>query len=117
MLSITQFAVSQGGDDERCVIRVPEHSAEEYGMYVWPSAVVLAGFLGQHPDCVHGKVVLELGAGVGLVGLVAARLGARKVTITDRPDLPHVRENEELACELNSVTHTVQVVRDGAALQ
>ena len=38
-------------------------------------AVVLGEFMTKHPDLVRGKKVLELGAGTGLAGLVAASLG------------------------------------------
>jgi len=38
-------------------------------------AEVLATYIEQHPDVVNGKQVIELGAGSGLVGMVAALLG------------------------------------------
>jgi predicted nicotinamide N-methyase len=48
-----------------------------YGFLLWESAVGLARFLAANPALVAGKRVLELGAGVGLPGLVAQALGAR----------------------------------------
>jgi predicted nicotinamide N-methyase len=41
---------------------------------MWPSAVVLSQWLVTNPSVVRGKRVLEIGAGCGLTGLVAARL-------------------------------------------
>ncbi|XP_055072875.1 protein N-lysine methyltransferase METTL21A [Misgurnus anguillicaudatus] len=50
---------------------------------VWDAAVVLCMFLEMGTIDLKGKNAIELGAGTGLVGIVAALLGA-KVTITDR---------------------------------
>ncbi|XP_030012928.1 protein N-lysine methyltransferase METTL21A [Sphaeramia orbicularis] len=50
---------------------------------VWDAAVVMCMYLELGQVELKGKVAIELGAGTGLVGIVAALLGA-KVTITDR---------------------------------
>ncbi|KAM9828881.1 protein N-lysine methyltransferase METTL21A [Syngnathus typhle] len=50
---------------------------------VWDAAVVLCMYLELGHVDLKGKVSIELGAGTGLVGIVAALLGA-KVTVTDR---------------------------------
>lgn len=50
---------------------------------VWDAAVVLAEYLETNPHMVKDKKILELGAGTGLAGMVAAHLGAT-TTITDR---------------------------------
>ncbi len=47
-----------------------------YGFLLWESAVGLARHLAQQAAAVRGKQVLELGAGVGLPGLVAQAVGA-----------------------------------------
>ena len=41
---------------------------------MWPSAVVLSRWLMSHPATILGKRVIELGAGCGLTGLVAAKM-------------------------------------------
>lgn len=52
------------------------HEYDLYGLLLWESAVGLARKLTQQAAQVQGKQVLELGAGVGLPGLVARSLGA-----------------------------------------
>lgn len=44
-----------------------------YWAQVWPAAQALAGFLVRYPDLIKNKKVVELGAGLGLPSLVAAR--------------------------------------------
>ena len=41
---------------------------------MWPSAVALSEWLVSHTELVQDKTALEIGAGCGLVGLVAARI-------------------------------------------
>ncbi|XP_020636384.1 protein N-lysine methyltransferase METTL21A isoform X1 [Pogona vitticeps] len=50
---------------------------------VWDAAVVLCTFLETGGIDLQGRSVIELGAGTGLLGIVAVLLGAH-VTITDR---------------------------------
>lgn len=47
-----------------------------YGFLLWEAAIGLAHHVTDHAKQIHHKQVLELGAGVGLPGLVAQRLGA-----------------------------------------
>ncbi|KAM9859399.1 EEF1A lysine methyltransferase 3-like [Aulostomus maculatus] len=51
---------------------------------VWEAALHLCGFFEEQCVEVRGRRVIELGAGTGVVGIVAARLGAA-VTLTDLP--------------------------------
>jgi predicted nicotinamide N-methyase len=53
-----------------------------YWSQVWPAAKALAQFLVHHPEYTAGKKVLEIGAGLGLPSLVAAR-NASFVLCTD----------------------------------
>ena len=67
-----------------------------YGVVLWPAAIALAYEIASRPEAFRGARVLELGAGTGLPGIVAASLGARVVQ-TDRQELAmHVcRRNGE----------------------
>ena len=53
------------------------------GAKLWRAASMLSDRLFEDPAFVRGQSVLELGAGVGLCGLLAAKLGARRVALTD----------------------------------
>ena len=57
-----------------------------YGVSLWPSAIALAHEITHRAETFRGARVLELGAGVGLPGIVAASLGAAVVQ-TDRDEL------------------------------
>jgi len=58
-----------------------------YGVSLWPASLALAHDLVARGDGLRGLDILELGAGTGLPGIIAASLGARVVQ-TDRHDLP-----------------------------
>lgn len=73
-------------DDERRVVgqkgeRLP------YGVALWPAAIALSHEIMGREDDFKGRTVLELGAGTGLPGIVAASLGVRRVVQTDRDEL------------------------------
>ena len=57
-----------------------------YGVALWPAAIALAHDVAARADAIRGRRVLELGAGTGLPGIVAASLGARVVQ-TDKHEL------------------------------
>jgi predicted nicotinamide N-methyase len=58
-----------------------------YGVALWPAAIALAHDVAARAEAFRGKRVLELGAGTGLPGIVAASLGAQVVQ-TDRHEMP-----------------------------
>lgn len=68
------------------------------GSRVWTAALVLANRTAAREPDVRGRSVLELGAGCGVNGLAAAKLGASRVVITDfLPDmLANLRDNVAL---------------------
>ena len=58
-----------------------------YGVALWPAAIALAHEVAARPlHAFRGRSVLELGAGTGLPGIVAASSGGRVVQ-TDRDEL------------------------------
>ncbi|KAG7390860.1 hypothetical protein PHYBOEH_006899 [Phytophthora boehmeriae] len=72
-------------------VRVVQDTTKVDGLggEVWAGALVLCEFLDDNAaDYVCGRDVIELGAGCGLCGLVAASLGAKSAVLTDEyPDL------------------------------
>ena len=63
-----------------------ETNRPPYGVVLWPSAIALAHEIGLRADVFRERSVLELGAGTGLPGIVAASLGAQVVQ-TDKHEL------------------------------
>jgi predicted nicotinamide N-methyase len=68
-----------------------------YWAHLWPSALTLAHFIARTNLIAPGMRILEIGCGLGLVGLMAAKRGA-VVTLTDYSDeaLAAARRNAEL---------------------
>ncbi|AMV35918.1 class I SAM-dependent methyltransferase [Planctomyces sp. SH-PL62] len=77
-------AVLTDADETRALVR--KTNRLPYGVSLWPSAIALAHEIAVREAEFRGRSVLELGAGVGLPGIVAASLGARTVQ-TDREEL------------------------------
>jgi predicted nicotinamide N-methyase len=65
-------------DQDRLLAAAGDWTPFPYGVLLWESAVVLGDVLAE-AGLVRGGQVLELGAGTGLAGLVAAGEGARVV--------------------------------------
>jgi predicted nicotinamide N-methyase len=59
------------------------HLLQSTGMTLWKGSEKLCQFLCDNPEVVKGKVVIELGAGLGLCGIVAHKQGACQVILTD----------------------------------
>lgn len=85
---LSQFA---GNDDD---------PPAPYWAYQWAGGLALAHHFRAHPDLVEGKEILDLGAGSGLVGIVAARLGARAIAAEIDP-------NGQAAIAINAAANTV----------
>lgn len=64
---------------QRCIADDPAYWAQ-----LWPSALALSRRLISQPELVSGGTVVEIGSGLGLTSLSAARAGASAVLATDR---------------------------------
>uniref|UniRef100_A0A8D3CX11 Valosin containing protein lysine (K) methyltransferase n=1 Tax=Scophthalmus maximus TaxID=52904 RepID=A0A8D3CX11_SCOMX len=103
-------------------LKVKQCYLGDVGCVVWDAAIVLAKYLETKQfydppggvDVWAGRSVLELGAGTGVVGLMAATLGAQ-VTLTDLEDLQtllkvNIHENQAL---VSSGSITAKVLKWG----
>jgi predicted nicotinamide N-methyase len=73
-------ALAQPGAANAQQAAVP--GAFQYWAKLWPSAIALSRYIAEHPDYIAGKQVVELAAGLGLPGIVAAHM-AESVIISD----------------------------------
>ncbi|KAG2761061.1 hypothetical protein JG687_00007742 [Phytophthora cactorum] len=85
-------------------VRVVQDTTKVDGLggEVWAGALVLCEFLEANDQEVQGRNVIELGAGCGLCGLIAAALGARMAVLTDEyPDLlaRNIAKNQHIWAE------------------
>ena len=90
------------GNDVDIVIQEVVHP--HFGLYVWPSAILLAAYLASNSQrlCTD-RHVIELGAGTGLPGLVCAKLNAKRVIFTDHHRNVNVLANLNRVLELNNL--------------
>lgn len=91
-------------DSEEVLDYYKANKEASYWAQVWPAAIGLATFIQTHPDIVQSKKVVELAAGLGLPGLVAAQY-ASSVLITEKEALaiPFIYESVN-QLGLNNVT-------------
>jgi predicted nicotinamide N-methyase len=73
-----------------------------YWAYCWAGGLALAQHFLAHPDQVSGKRVLDLGAGSGLVGIVATKAGATVQAAEIDP-------NGQAAMALNAAANGVKI--------
>jgi predicted nicotinamide N-methyase len=57
-----------------------------YYAHLWPAARALVTWMAERPDMWQGRSVLELGCGLGLPAMTAAKLGARVFACDFHPD-------------------------------
>jgi len=75
--------------------------AAPYWAYPWSGGLALARYLLDHPQTAEGRRALDLGAGSGLVGIAAARCGAREVIAAETD--PYAAVALELNAALNGL--------------
>jgi len=87
-------------------IRLSGHKAElgqtlhSTGLTLWRASELLCAYLVQTPNLIRGKHVLELGAGLGLCGILVHHMEAARVVLTDgdTDTLANLRSNVEMNC-------------------
>lgn len=77
------------------------HLLQSTGMTLWQGSQKLCNYLCDNPATIRDKNIVELGAGLGLCGLVAHKYGARRVMLTDGDSdtLKNMRSNIALNVE------------------
>lgn len=69
--------------------------------FAWAGGQALARHVLDHQELVHGKTVLDLASGSGLVGIAAMKAGAMEVTVAD------IDEFALVAAKLNAIENGV----------
>jgi predicted nicotinamide N-methyase len=72
-----------------------------YWADLWPGASGIVARIHRLPELVAGRVVLDLGCGLGFAGIAAAKLGAKKVYLGDH--MPEAVERAVENARLNDV--------------
>jgi predicted nicotinamide N-methyase len=87
------------------------------GQYLWPAAAFMGRYLQDNWDYLKARKVLELGAGVGLAGILASKLpGTEQVVLTDydHGSLELLTQNIQLNLDIgDSCTTTVEYLEWG----
>jgi len=82
-------------------------SPPPYWAHWWGGGLALARYVLDHPQCVHGQRVLDLGSGSGIVAIAAAMAGASEVHAaeTDAIALTAIRLNATANAAVISAFH------------
>ena len=104
-------ALEHDNTKEAVDVIIPEQLAASYGLYLWPSAPVLAWYLWLNQDLLQNKTVLELGSGTALPGLLCAKFGASKVYLSDDAWQPNTLKNIHEAIKINGLSDKTDKVQ------
>lgn len=100
-----EIACSSREETVQIPLKVSTSATTDYdltGQILWPVALMLSYYLGSNPDNILDKKnALELGAGTGLPGIVAAKY-ASKVAVTDGNDIVMELLHENVALQPNA---------------
>jgi len=93
-----------------CTIRIKELTFAEadLGWQTWSSGILLSRLISDQIVEIRDKEVLELGCGTGLAGILASKLGAKSILLTDYH--PKVIENAQHNVNLNNCDHNTNVL-------
>ena len=91
-------------EDKEVKVIILEVVDPQYGLFTWPSAVILAQYVWYHRNKLENQYVIELGSGTALPGVLAALCGAN-VTLTDGEQFPNCLENCLKTCAVNGLTN------------
>ena len=82
-------AVEEGNNNsELSNVNTNLNAGDPYGAVLWPASSAVAEQLLERYSELQGLTILELGAGTGLVSIVAAMAGASRVMATDYEPIP-----------------------------
>jgi predicted nicotinamide N-methyase len=108
--NVLEVLRSTGLPADAATVRVWDELAEHFGAFTWASALALASYLFATPSTIApGTKVVELGAGTGLPGLLAAVMGA-EVVLTDAEKEKRVLENLNRSIVANGLCRSCSVM-------
>lgn len=100
---IPLFLLSSEVDLARHVDEVWDVDLAPCWPFAWSGGAALARHLLDHPELVRGRVIVDFGAGSGIVGIAAALAGASHVVCVD------LDEDALAACRANAALSSVHV--------
>jgi len=102
-------------------MNIVESFGEALGSHIWDSSLAASRWLCDQGGEIKGKAVIELGAGLGVAGIVCASLAAGRVLVTEQP-LPGLiellsRNAAERGCEVGPLVWTCEALPSHVASQ